>query len=220
MIADPPYGSTSLAWDKWPKDWPFELAEHVPENAALWLFGTMRMYFDHLGEFADWKFSQHVVWEKHNGSGFAADRFRPVHENAIEWYRGPREKVFVAPQFTNDATARQVRRKGRPPHTGSIGVSTYESEDGGPRLMRSVIRVPSVHGDADVANETQKPIGIIEPLVRYSLAPGKVLLEPFMGAGTALVVAKQLGALGVGCDTRENQCEAAAKRLVQTMVLG
>lgn len=222
VLADPPYGVTSLAWDRWPDSWPMTVAGAIPDETPLWCFGSMRMFVEHMTEFtgAGWRFAQDVIWEKHNGSNFHADRFRRVHEMATQWYRGDWGAVFKEPQFTQDVTARQVRRKGRPAHTGEIKGSSYVSEDGGSRLMRSVLQVPSVHGDTDVFNETQKPLGILEPLIRYSLAPGKVLLDPFCGAGSSLVVAKQLGARAVGIDIREEQCEATARRLTQTMAFG
>ncbi len=217
VIADPPYQATSLPWDRWPAGWPGIVANAVPVEAPLWCFGSMRMFFERLQEFVGWKFGQDLVWEKHNGSGFQNDRFKRVHEQPVQWYRGEWGAVFRAPQYTHDATARTVRRKKQPPHTGRIEQGHYVSEDGGPRLMRSVLRVPSVHGDADVFNETQKPLGILEPLIRYSLAPGRVLLDPFCGAGSALVVAKMLGARAIGIDVRESQCEATARRLIKTM---
>lgn len=222
VIADPPYGVTSLAWDRWPAAWPMAVAQHVPEPASMWCFGSMRMLLDRATDFgaAGWRYAQDIVWEKQNGSGFDAQRFRRVHEHAVMFYRGLWADVYTKPQFTSDATARTVRRKGRPPHTGQIGSARYVSADGGPRLMRSVLQVDSVHGDADVYNETQKPLGIVEPLVRYSLRPGSMLLDPFCGSGTALVVAKQLGARAVGIDVREEQCEAAARRLTQSLALG
>ena len=220
VLADPPYGVTSLAWDKWPTGWPDAVARHVPENASLWCFGSMRMFLSSTDDFRAWRYSQDVVWEKQNGSGFDAERFRRVHEHAVMFYRGLWGEVFTKPQQTfGHAPMKKFRSPGKPAaHMGDIRHSTYESS--GERLMTTVIRVPSVHGDADVFNETQKPIGIVEPLVRYSLRPGSVLLDPFCGSGTALVVAKQLGARAIGIDCREDQCEASAKRLVQTMALG
>lgn len=186
VVADPPYGETSLAWDRWPVGWPAAIAAAVPEKAiSLWCFGSMRMFLDRREEFSPWRFAQDIVWEKHNGSGFHADRFKRVHEHATHWYRGVWADVYVSPQFTNDATARQVRRKGRPQHLGHIESSAYESRDGGPRLQRSVLRVRSCHGSA--VNPTQKPIGIVEPLIRYSCRPGGIVLDPFCGSGTSLV---------------------------------
>src|ERR1700727_213210 len=121
----------------------------------MWVFGTLRMFMLYAGEFEAWQMSQDVVWEKHNGSSFHADRFRRVHEQAAHFYNGPWADVYKKPVMTLDATARRTRRKTRPTHMGTIANSTYISEDGGPRLMRSVIYEPSCHGYA--VNETQKP---------------------------------------------------------------
>jgi len=220
VIADPPYGETSLAWDRWPTGWPDVVAGAVPEAAPLWCFGSMRMFLQEHHEFANvfgrrhlFRFAQDVVWEKHNGSGFHADRFRRVHEHAVQWYRGEWDAVFKAPQFTMDATARSVRRKGRPAHMGEIDGTLYVSEDGGPRLTRSVMLVRSEHGRA--IHPTQKPIGIVEPLLRYSARPGSVVLDLFSGSGTTAVVAKSLGLRCISIEADESWCREIVGRLTQ-----
>src|SRR5580700_1197521 len=86
IVADPPYGETSLAWDRWPEGW---LDTAAAATRSLWCFGSLRMYLKHSAEFADWKLSQDLIWEKHNGSGAATDRFKRVHEQPTHWYRGP-----------------------------------------------------------------------------------------------------------------------------------
>jgi site-specific DNA-methyltransferase (adenine-specific) len=50
----------------------------------------MRFLAPLFGEFAEhgFKYSQDVVWEKQNGTGFHNDRFRRVHEHAVMFYRG------------------------------------------------------------------------------------------------------------------------------------
>ncbi|TAL28988.1 MAG: site-specific DNA-methyltransferase [Phenylobacterium sp.] len=213
VIADPPYGETSLTWDRWQTDWPDAIAAGVPVSAPLWCFGSMRMFLDRAMQFSQWKIAQDLVWEKHNGSSSAADRFRRVHENVLQWYRGEWDAVWKSPVVTMDATARQVRRKRRPAHWGEIGEHAYESKDGGPRLARSVLQVRSCHGNA--VHPTQKPIGIVEPLLRYSVAPGRAALDPFAGSGTTLVVAKSLGMAAIGIEADERWCEAIAGRLSQ-----
>jgi len=89
---------------------------------------------DHGEQFkaAGLRYSQDVVWEKHNGSSFHADRFKRVHEHAVQFYRigTPWAEIYNDVQKTSDATARTVRRKKRPPHTGHIEASSYESVDG------------------------------------------------------------------------------------------
>ena len=158
------------------------------------MFGSVRMFLQHIAEFGGWTFAQDVVWEKHNGTGLFNDRFRRVHEHALQFYRddAPWGDVFKDPQFTNDATARTVRKKGRPAQwIGATGETIYRSEDGGPRLQRSVIYARSEHGHAE--HPTQKPVGIVQPLVAYSCPPGGTVLDCFAGSGTTGVVARRLG---------------------------
>jgi len=206
IVADPPYGQTSLAWDRWPAEWPSEMEW----MSSMWCFGTLRMFMDHALEFSGWRVSQDIVWQKHNGSNFHADRFRRVHESVVHFYRGQWSAIYRSPQFTMDATARTVRRKGRPPHTGHIEASAYSSVDGGPRLRQSVMQVHSAHGYAE--NETQKPVGILTPLIEYGCPPGGLVLDPFMGSGSTLIAARDSGRRAIGIDIREDQCEIAARR--------
>lgn len=179
----------------------------------MWVFGSLRFFLEGRSEFEEWTLAQDIIWEKHNGSSFHADRFKRVHEHAVQFYRGEWSAVYKAPVTTPDATARAVRRKQRPPHTGHIEAGSYVSHDGGPRLMRSVIAVRSCHGEAE--HPTQKPVGIIDPLLRYSCRPGGIVLDPFMGSGSTLVAAKSLGLRAVGIEINERYCEIAAKRLSQ-----
>jgi site-specific DNA-methyltransferase (adenine-specific) len=210
VVTDPPYGETSLDWDKWPDGWP-ALAALVADQ--LWCFGSMRMFLDKRGDLGDWKLAQDVVWEKHNGSNSANDRFRRMHELALHFYRGEWELLFKAPQFTADATARTVRRKARPPQWGDIGASSYASEDGGPRLQGSVIYARSCHGYA--VNETQKPEEIVAPLLQYSVPPGGLVIDCFAGSGTTGVVARKTGRRAILIEKRESQCRHIATRLAQ-----
>lgn len=147
---------------------------------------------------AGFRYAQEIVWRKQNGTGFHNDRFRRVHEFAIQFYRGAWNDVFKAPQYSNDATVRTVRRKTRPTHTGHIDAGHYVNEDGGPRLIQSVIEVPNEHGRA--FHPTQKPLAILAPLIAYSVPPGGVVIDPFMGSGSTGIAARQLGRHFIGCE--------------------
>ena len=41
VVADPPYGETSLAWDRWPEGW-LDVAAQV--TRSMWCFGSLRMF--------------------------------------------------------------------------------------------------------------------------------------------------------------------------------
>lgn len=211
IITDPPYGQTSLDWDKWVSGWPNAVARVLKPTGSMWVFGTLRMFMDRRADFAGWTFAQDIVWEKHNGSSLQNDRFRRVHEQAAHFYQGRWTDVFKGRVVTMDATARTVRRKTRPQHWGGISDATCESEDGGPRLMRSVIYARSQHGNA--IHPTQKPEAIIEPLILNACPPGGVVLDPFAGSGTTGVVAERLGRKAILIEARQDYHTAILNRL-------
>lgn len=211
VVTDPPYGETNLAWDRWVDGWLDDAAQITD---ALWCFGSFRMFHEHAAEFAGWKFSQDVIWEKHNGSGLAADRFRRVHEIAALWYRGAWDQLRHETPTTPDATPRALRRRAtKGDHQGSRGASAYTSEDGGPRLMRSVQQVRSMHGDA--IHPTQKPVRIVAPLIEYSVPPGGIVVDLFAGSGTTAEAARNLGRRCIAFEADEAYAELAARRLSQ-----
>ena len=214
VIADPPYGETSLKWDRWPDGWPKHVLRVVKPTGSMWVFGSMRMFLERWSEFDGWKLSHDVIWEKHNGSGLFNDRFRRVHEIALHLYPAASQwaDIFKEPQFTHDATARTVRKKGRPAQwIGATGETIYRSEDGGPKLMRSVQFVRSEHGRAE--HPTQKPIGMVEPLLRYACPVGGDVLDPFAGSGTTGIVAKRLGMTATLIEINPAYCDLAERRI-------
>lgn len=216
VVTDPPYGETSLSWDQWPTGWPSLLTS---ASNQLWCFGSMRMFIQEAGDFAAWKFAQDVIWEKHNGSGLHADRFRRVHETAVHFYRGEWSEIHKTPPVVTvqeRSGIKKLRRGQKPQHFGSVEAGSAYEYDGN-RIQRSVIECRSCHGYAE--HPTQKPEGIVRPLLQYSVPPGGSVLDCFMGSGTTLVVAKQLGMRAVGIEADEAHCETAANRLSQVLAL-
>lgn len=216
-MADPPYAETDLAWDRLVDGWTDVARAAITPTGGMWCFGSLRMFINCAPSFTGWHLSQDVVWEKHNGSNFHADRFKRVHELAAFWYRegAAWEDVYKNPQTTLDAVPRQIRRKSRPRHMNDVGSGHYVSEDGGPRLRRSVLHVRSCHGYA--IHPTQKPEELVRPLIEYACPPGGLLVAPFAGSGTDLVIAKLSGRRAIGVELDERDCEKAAERLSCTL---
>jgi site-specific DNA-methyltransferase (adenine-specific) len=235
-VADPPYGETTAAWDRWPAGWVEAVAAHLPADTALWCYGSMRLHLDRAHEFRaagfkfaqdlwqPWELEQHEtqLWEKANGSGPGSrDRLFKVHEIANHWYRGrwgtqshewPRE-VSNGP---DKGTVRKLARAAAHQRPGRQ--TTYV--DDGTRQPRSVqhlripvqhLRIPSVRFAG--RHQDEKPVGVMTAPVRESTPPGAAVLDPMAGAGTVGIVARLTGRRAVLIEGDEATCEKTAHRL-------
>lgn len=232
IVADPPYGETTLGWDRWPEGW-VGVAANV--TSSMWCFGSMRMWLTRGGGFTRyWNLSQDVigvdehgeliygdvtpVWEKPNGSGFASDRFRRVHEYAAHWYRGAWNWVYrQVPRVPAEReTGGKWRTRRQPAQTGAIDAGNYVSD--GTRMVRSVIRAaPPRHR----IHPTEKPVGsLLVPLIEYACPPGGWVLDPFAGSGSTAEAARQLGRHTILIEADERYCQAIARRMSQTVLPG
>ena len=215
IIADPPYGQTSLQWDSRVAGWERVAAAACKPSGSMWVFGSMRLLAETWPALikAGWRYAQDIVWEKHNGTNISADRFRRVHEHVVQFYRAdsPWGGVWNEVQTTPDATARTVRKKGGPAQwIGATGETLYVSQDGGPRLMRSVLQVRSCHGRA--IHPTEKPIQLLEVLIRTSCPPGGIVGDFFAGSGAAAEACIAAGRDYFGAEIEEAMAAKAASR--------
>jgi site-specific DNA-methyltransferase (adenine-specific) len=73
-------------------------------------------------------------------------------------------------------------------------------------------------GDGNYGHPCPKPLRWMKWLVNRSSRAGEVILDPFMGSGTTLRAAKDLGHRAIGIELCEAYCEIAARRLEQQVL--
>jgi site-specific DNA-methyltransferase (adenine-specific) len=211
----PTYMWYAVAWDKRVAGWEVIAFEQLRGTGSLWVFGSFRFLIEEASRLtaAGFRLAQDIVWEKHNGSGLHADRFKRVHEYVVQFYRGDSRwgEVFNQVQMTNDAAARTVRRKSTPTHhQGRRSISSYRSEDGGPRIMRSVIYQRSCHGRA--IHPTEKPVDLLSILLRTSCPPDGVVGDFFAGSGSCAEACAATGRAYIGCEIDPAMASKARSR--------
>ncbi len=85
---------------------------------------------------------------------------------------------------------------------------------GGNKFDNDVFSVPNIQDKAAAGHPTTKPEKLLRLMV-HRLSPSGTVLDPFMGSGTTLRAAKDLGRKAIGIEIEERYCEIAAKRLGQ-----
>lgn len=80
------------------------------------------------------------------------------------------------------------------------------------RREASVLRFPITQG-CFKHHPTEKPLPLISYLMQKASCDGDLVLDPFMGAGTTLLAARNLNRKAIGIELEEKYCEIAVKRL-------
>lgn len=220
IVADPPYGMLCRPdrgvglWDIWPTGW-VDIAAAV--TSSMWCFGTMRTFLTRAAEYGNWQFSHDVVWSKGAGTGGGTDRFRPSHENVTHWYRGRWGDVYnnVPKVPAANTIAKKPAHRKAPTVINNTPIRT-EWVDDGTRWALSVIEARNLNGRG--IHPTEKPVSVLDLLVRYACPPGGLVLDPFAGSGSTAAAARLSGRRAVLIEADERYCDAIARRLAQDVL--
>ena len=91
----------------------------------------------------------------------------------------------------------------------------------GGRQMKSVWELPAPSGDEKRYGKhpTQKPLALVERIIRAASKEGYTVLDPFMGSGTTLIAAARLRRAAIGFEVDQKHVEMALQRLVEPSAL-
>ena len=73
--------------------------------------------------------------------------------------------------------------------------------------------IPSINNNERIGYPTQKPLALLERIIRASSNPGDVVLDPFAGCATACVAAERLGRQWIGIDVSDMAAKLVIERL-------
>lgn len=211
MVAtDLPYGTTACEWDSLiPLDrlWK-ELLRVTKEDGAL-IFTADQPFTWFLCSTQPKLFRYEIIWEKPNGtSPFQAKR-RPMkkHENVLVFYRKP--PVYTPQMEAGKPYKWNSRRSGG--KAGGITQSRPTPIDNkGTRYPGSVQRFKQERG----LHETQKPVALMEWLIKSFSLEGDTILDVAMGSGTTGVAALNTGRRFIGIEKDTAIFDGASQRIL------
>lgn len=206
VLADLPYGTTACKWDTVIPFEPLwaEINRVAKLNAAMCFFAQTP--FDKtLGQSNIKELKYEWVWEKPSGTGFLNCKKAPLksHENVLVFYRSlPTYNPQFEPGKPYKATAGRFSENYGAQKTTSI-------ENAGFRYPKTVLRYAPQKG----LHPTQKPVPLLEYLIRTYTNPGDLVLDPTCGSGSSGVAALNLGRGFVGIEREQKYVDIARARI-------
>lgn len=193
-----------------------EYTRLLKNDGAIVLFATnpfaAYLIYNHLDLYKyDW------VWEKDNGSNFVHVKHQPfrVHEYIVVFgfmpttYNKTNNYMKYYPQFTYSTPYSITRDMSDVTNLcGFKGRTDTENKDG-KRYPRSVQKFKSDRG----LHPTQKPVELLEYLVKTYTNEGEIVLDNCMGSGSTGVACQNTNRKFIGIELEEKYFEIAVKRL-------
>ena len=209
IITDPPYGTTACKWDSvidFELMWE-QLNRIVKPNGAIVLFGSepfssaLRM-----SNIKNYKYDW--IWKKPKGTGHLNAKRMPMNdfENISVFYK---KQCTYNPQFTEGK-----------PYKSKSGKSSFEgygkdnrkgNDNNGKRYPKRLLEFNVV--ERNTLHSTQKPILLMEYLIKTYTNENETVLDFTMGSGSTGVAAKNLNRSFIGIELDDKYFEIAKERI-------
>lgn len=212
ILTDPPFGTTQNKWDS---VIPFAdlwggYERVIKDNGAIVLFGQ-GLFSDELACSNKKMFRYRLVWEKTKAGGFLNARRMPLqaHEDILVFYKklptyNPQMsegKPYVKKAVSNG----DGKNYGKFDRVGQINVNE------GTRFPRSVIKFSNDNHNS--LHPTQKPVDLLEYLIKTYTNEGDVVLDSCMGSGSTGVAALNCERKFIGIELDPNYFAIAERRI-------
>ena len=196
VMCDLPYGTTACKWDTiipFASLWE-QYKRIIKPRGAIVLTASQPFTSALVMSNPNW-FRHEWIWEKQKGTNFPQSGFRPlnVHEHILVFARG---KTTYNPQKT-DLHRREIRNAGGKVSSRGTAMirpgSSCESSKGHRvyvgRFPRSVQKFSNESMNRGSLHPTQKPVALMEYLIRTYTNEGEIVLDNCIGSGTTGVAA-------------------------------
>lgn len=214
ILCDLPYGTTRCKWDTVISFKPLweQYTRIIKDNRAIVLFANGMFTADLMQSNRKmWRYN--LVWEKTQPTGFLNAKKMPLraHEDICVFYK-------KLPIYNPQKTAGHVRKVSKAEHKqnckktmdyGEYGLTTYDSTE---RYPRSVIKF-SKDIQKSAIHPTQKPIALLEYLIKTYTNEGDVVLDNCMGSGSTGVACVNTGRDFIGIELDEKYFDVACNRI-------
>lgn len=218
ILCDLPYGTTRNRWDTvipFDELWK-QYKRIIKDHGAICLFGQEP--FASLLRVSNLKmFKYDWIWEKPKASGFLSAKKRPLsaHEVVSVFYK---KMPTYDPQFTEGKPyVREFKKGQQGSQTGSYNrvsnpLKTRKSD--GKRYPRSVQKfTTSEFNDFHGSHPTQKPVALLEYLIKTYTREGETVLDNCMGSGSTGVACVNTNRNFIGMELDPKYFEIAKERI-------
>ena len=187
VMTDPPYGTTACKWDSvipFDEMW-LRLNKLIKPNGAIVLFGSepfssaLRM-----SNIKNYKYDW--IWEKERGSNFASVKYQPFKKHEIVSIFSKKSHQYYPQMLKGTPYVCKQGRKGDV-YGGDNGKEVITINKG-ERYPFSIIKFTRDRG----LHPTQKPVALMEYLIKTYTKEGETVLDFCMGSGTTIIAAQNL----------------------------